>query len=153
VPPPSAEAESDEDDDAETPAEPARVGGAAATGLANEVLPYPAGPGSTEFAVREIFCLSTSDANRDALRCPPPDGSEGLPMLQYASPENLAKAEAAFAELTQAQIRALFAGRGLPVRDLAGQPTLADPSSRPTSSADQMRDTLPPLIPDPAFGD
>jgi hypothetical protein len=118
-----------------------------------EALPFPAGPGSTEFAVREIFCLSSSDANRDAFRCPPPDGSEGLPMLQFADPEDIARAEAAFAGLNEEQIRALFAGRGLPVRDLTGQPTLADPAARPTTSADQMRDTLPPLHPDPAFGD
>lgn len=116
-------------------------------------LPEGSGPGSTGFAVREIFCLSTSDANRDALHCPPSDGSEGLPMLQFASPENIARAQAAFAGLSDTQIRALFADRGLPVRDLAGQPTLADPSARPTASADQMRDTLPPLHPDPAFGD
>ena len=43
--------------------------------------------------------------------------------------------------------------RGLPVRDLEGQSTLADPTGRTTSSADQMRDSLPPLVPDPAFGD
>lgn len=123
--------------------------------IIGEVMPLPrgSGPGSTEYAVREMFCLSTSDANRNALRCPPSDGSEGLPMLQYASPENIARAEAAFAGLSGDQIRALFSGRGLPVRDLAGQPTLADPSARPTSSADQMRDTLPALHPDPAFGD
>ena len=30
---------------------------------------------------------------------------------------------------------------------------IADVASRPTSSADQMRDSLPPLHPDPAFGD
>ena len=74
-------------------------------------------------------------------------------MLQFASPENIAKAEAAFANLTDMQIRALYAGRGLPVRDLEGQSTLADPTGRMTSSADQMRDSLPPLVPDPAFGD
>ena len=121
----------------------------------------PAGGGGapqrpTEFisgVVRDVFCLSTSDANRDALGCPPSDGSEGLPMLQFASPENIAKAEAAFANLTDMQIRALYAGRGLPVRDLEGQSTLADPTGRMTSSADQMRDSLPPLVPDPAFGD
>ncbi|MFY0638120.1 hypothetical protein [Maricaulis maris] len=116
-------------------------------------LPFPGGNGSTEYAVRSIFCLSTSNANREALACPLSDGSEGLPMLQFASEENIARGQAAMAQMTADQIQALFARNGFPGRDLGGQSTLADPSSRPTSSADQMRDTLPPLVPDPAFGD
>lgn len=116
-------------------------------------LPNGINGGGARGVLRDVFCLSSSDANRDALGCPPSDGSEGLPMLQFASPENIAKAEAAFANLTDMQIRALYAGRGLPVRDLHGQSTLADPTGRMTSSADQMRDSLPPLVPDPAFGD
>jgi len=120
-----------------------------------EAMPLPNGinGGGASGVVRDVFCLSTSDANRDTLGCPPSDGSEGLPMLQFASPENIARGEAAFANLTDMQIRALYAGRGLPVRDLEGQSTLADPTGRMTSSADQMRDSLPPLVPDPAFGD
>lgn len=116
-------------------------------------LPFPGGNGSTEYAVRSIFCLSTSNANREALACPLSDGSEGLPMLQFASEENIARGQAAMAQMTADQIQALFARNGFPGRDLGGQSTLADPSSRPTSSADQMRDSLPPLVPDPAFGD
>jgi len=150
--PQSAPEQAEEDDeDAQggggLPLRPAEIIGQA------RPLPEGSGPGSTGYAVREIFCLSTSDANRDALNCPPGDGSEGLPMLEFASPENIARAEAAFAGLDAGEIRALFSDRDLPVRDLAGQPVLADPSTRATSSADQMRDTLPPLIPDPAFGD
>ncbi|WP_147422657.1 hypothetical protein [Maricaulis maris] len=116
-------------------------------------VPFPNGSGSTQYAVRSVFCLSTSDANRRALACTPSDGSEGLPMLQFASEENIAKAEAAFTQITADQIRALFERNAYPGRDLGGQATLADASGRPTSSADQMRDGLPPLIPDPAFGD
>jgi len=125
------------------------------TEFIGEAMPLPDGinGGGASGVVRDVFCLSSSDANRDALGCPPGDGSEGLPMLQFASPENIAKAEAAFANLSDMQIRALYAGRGLPVRDLEGQSTLADPTGRTTSSADQMRDSLPPLVPDPAFGD
>ena len=74
-------------------------------------------------------------------------------MLPFASEENIARAEAAMAQFTADQIRALFARNPYPGRDLGGQATLADANGRPASSADQMRDTLPPLIPDPAFGD
>jgi len=116
-------------------------------------LPFPGGGQGTEYAVRSVFCFSTSNANREALACSLSDGSEGLPMLQFASEENIARGRAAMAQMTANQIQALFARNGFPGRDLGGQPTLADPSLRPTSSADQMRDTLPPLVPDPAFGD
>lgn len=135
---------------------PAGGGGAPQrpTEFIGDAMPLPrSAVGGPQGAVRDVFCLSSSDANRDALGCPPSDGSEGLYMLQFASPENIAKGEAAFANLSGAQIRALYTGRGLPVRDLDGQSTLADPTGRMTSSADQMRDSLPPLVPDPAFGD
>lgn len=118
-----------------------------------QAIPFPNGSGSTEYAVRSVFCQSTSNANRVALACPLSDGSEGLPMLQFASEENIAKARAAMLNLTADQIRALFDGNSYPGRDLGGQPTLADATGRPTSSADQMRDSLPPLVPDPAFRD
>jgi protein TonB len=147
-PPPSSSDATDQEEEDET--RPSAV-----TGLgqfSGETLPFPGGPGSTEYAVREIFCLSTSDANRDAMSCPPSTGEEGLPMLRYASEENIEAAKAA-ALLSDMEIRTLFAGRGLPVRDLTGQPTVDDPTTRATSSADQMRDTLPPLHPDPGFGD
>lgn len=151
APPAREQAAEEDDDDVQSgggfPLRPAEIIGNA------RPLPEGSGSGSTGYAVREIFCLSTSDANRDALNCPPGDGSEGLPMLEFASPENIARAEAAFAGLDAGEIRALFSGQALPVRDLTGQPALADPSTRSTSSADQMRDSLPPLIPDPAFGD
>lgn len=116
-------------------------------------IPFPGGDGNTQYAVRSVFCQSTSDANRVALACPLSDGSEGLPMLQFASEENMARARAAMAAMTADQIRELLGARSFPGRDLRGQSTLADPTGRPTSSADQMRDTLPPLVPDPAFRD
>lgn len=147
------EEDDEEDDNEERPAETAPPAWAEPGATAGEALPFPAGPGSSEYAVREIFCLSTSQANRRAMNCPPNDGREGLPLLQYASPENIARARAALADLDTGQMGALFEGRALPVRDLDGQPTLADPRTRRTSSADQMRDALPPLHPDPAFGD
>lgn len=116
-------------------------------------IPFPGGGGGTEYAVRSVFCLSTSDANRRALACTPFRSDDGLPMLQYASEENIARGRAAMAQFTADQIRALFERNAYPGRDLGGQATLADVLGRPTSSADQMRDSLPPLVPDPAFGD
>ncbi|WP_291844923.1 hypothetical protein [Maricaulis sp.] len=116
-------------------------------------IPFPGGEGSRESAVRSVFCLSTSDANRRALDCSPFTAGDGLPMRLYASEENIARGQAAMAQFTADQIRALLARNPYPGRNLAGQATLADVSGRPTASADQMRDTLPPLIPDPAFGD
>lgn len=104
--------------------------------------------------MHDVLCMATSEATRRAAACPPGTDEDGLPMLQYASPENLARARAAFNLGSADEIRALFGeGAALGTRDLSGQPTLADGSERPTSSSDEMRDTLPPLHPDPAFGD
>lgn len=104
--------------------------------------------------VHDVLCMATSDSTRRAAACPPGTDEDGLPMLQYASPENIARARAAFNLGSADEIRALFGeGPALGLADLAGQPTLADGSERPTSSSDEMRDTLPPRHPDPAFGD
>ncbi len=115
-----------------------------------QALPYnPSGN-----TVHDVLCMATSEATRRAAACPPGTDEDGLPMLQYASPENLARARAAFNLGSADEIRALFGeGPALGLADLAGQPTLADGSERPTSSSDEMRDTLPPRHPDPAFGD
>jgi hypothetical protein len=161
VTPDAAEADTDADADADADAADSGAGVEAPNILSDTnpfnndrvAMPFPGGNGSTEYAVRSMFCLSTSEANRAALACPLSDGSEGLPLLRFASDENIARAQAAMAQMRADQIQALFARGGFPGRDLGGQPTLADPSMRPTSSADQMRDTLPPLVPDPAFGD
>lgn len=104
--------------------------------------------------VHDVLCMATSETTRRAAACRPGTGEDGLPMVQFASPENIARARAALALGSAEEIRALFGdGPALGTRDLSGQPTLADGTQRPTSSADQMRDTLPPLHPDPAFGD
>lgn len=117
-------------------------------------IPLPDGPGSTAEAVRAVFCLSSSDGNRRAGNCSEESIVDGQRLLQFASDENKARAAAAaLAQLNAAQLQALLGEGGLPVRDLSGQATLADVASRPTSSADQMRDSLPPRHPDPAFGD
>lgn len=115
-----------------------------------QALPYnPSGD-----TVHDVLCMATSEATRRAAACPPDTDGDGLPMLQYASPENLARARAAFNLGSADEIRALFGeGPALGLADLAGEPTLADGSERPTSSSDEMRDTLPPRHPDPAFGD
>ncbi len=117
-----------------------------------EALPLPAGRGSTQMVLREIFCLNSSDATRAAGNCPdtPVDGSI---WLENASPENLARAQAAF-NLSPAQIRAVFGERSLPLlNDLTGQAATSNTHSQATSAADSMRDSLPAQHPDPAFGD
>lgn len=109
---------------------------------------------ATNDTVRDVLCFATSEATRRSVACRGEIGEDGLPMLRFASPENRARGEAAFAMGTPEQIRALFGDAPpLGLDDLSGEPTLADTSQRPTSSADQMRDTLPPRHPDPAFGD
>ncbi|WP_417482792.1 hypothetical protein [Maricaulis sp.] len=117
-------------------------------------LPETAALTGTPFVIREVFCLTSSDATREAGHCPDGPDPEGLSMLRYASDGNIeAGMRAAIASgLSAAEIRALFEDEGLPLADLSGQPTMADPGARATSSADQMRDSLPPRHPDPAFG-
>jgi protein TonB len=109
----------------------------------------------TPFVIREIFCMTSSEATREAGHCPDDPDPDGLSMLRYASEANIAAGlRAAIGHgMSLEEIRASFEGDGLPLNDLGGQPTLADGSQRPTSSADQMRDSLPPQHPDPAFGD
>ncbi len=119
------------------------------------ILPPPAAAGTTAGFIREIFCMTSSEASREAGGCADDPHGEGLSLLRYAT--GAANDEALQAALglglSAAEIRALFAGDGLPLADLTGEPALADASQRPTSSADQMRDSLPPRHPDPAFGD
>jgi len=115
-----------------------------------EAQPWPSGPGSTPFFLREVFCLTSSEATREAGHCPDQPNEDGLAMLRYAGNHDLAALQEAFGlDLSPEQIRALF-GEG--EHKLSGQPTV-DNSRRPTSSADEMRDTLPPQHPDPGFGD
>ncbi len=109
----------------------------------------------TAFVVREIFCLTSSEATREAGHCPDTPDPDGLSMLRYASDSNrLAGLRAAIGHgMSPEEIRALFEAEGLPLADLSGQSTLADTSARSTSSSDDMRDSLPARHPDPAFGD
>lgn len=109
-------------------------------------LPFPGGGQGTEYAVRSVFCLSTSTANREALACPLSDGSEGLPMLQFASEENLARARAAFVQsgdLDAEEIRSLFGVRTPHPDAIVRNGVLSSQGGLATSSSDQMRDTLP----------
>ena len=140
----------EEEDETETPS-PVTGGGHPQTEFIGEALPFPAGPGSTGYTVRNAFCLSSSDANREAGNCPDGDWNE-IDLLQHVNPETIARAEAMMQMELQAGIAAMQGADGLPVRDLDGQPTLDNPANRPTGTADQMRDTLPALHPDPAFG-
>ncbi len=118
-------------------------------------LPETAALTGTPFIVREIFCRTSSEATREAGHCRDDPDADGLAMLRFASDANLAAGQQAAIghEMSAEQIHALFEGDGLGLADLRGQSTLADSGSIPTSSADQMRDSLPPRHPDPVFGD
>lgn len=118
-------------------------------------VPYSGGPGSTPYFLREVFCLTSSEATREAGHCPDDPDPDGLSMLRYASDANIAAGQRAATGLGMSpeEIRALFESDGLPLADLRGQSSLADPTQRSTSSSDEMRDSLPPRHPDPAFGD
>ena len=121
----------------------------------NFAFPETAAQAGTPVIIREIFCMTASDANREAGHCSDDPDSNGLALLRFASDANLeAGLQAATAQgLSNEQIRALFEEGGLGLADLGGQPTLADTNGSPTSSADQMRDSLPARHPDPVFGD
>lgn len=108
---------------------------------------------ATQSVLQSVFCSTTSQFNREGLPCPDQTGPAGGVFARSYSDEELTALQAAFGlNLSPDQIRALFTD-GLPVRDLAGQPTVSSQHSQHTSSADSMRDSLPPLHPDPAFGD
>lgn len=147
APPPDAERIEEREEEAVISATPpgSETGGEADRPVEyiGEALPFPAGPGSTEFAVREVFCLSTSDGNRDAFRCPPSDGSEGLPMLQFADPEDIARAQAAFAMPDAVTIRSMHGVRTPNPRAIEINGVLSSQGGLATSSSDQMRATLP----------
>lgn len=129
-----------------------------ATGLPDygiSTLENESAPGETAFVIREVFCLTASEATRDAGHCPDTFQSDGRSMLGYASGTNReAGQRAAIGHgLSPEEMRALFEAEGRQMIDLSGQATLADTSTRSTSSSDDMRDSLPALHPDPAFGD
>lgn len=137
----------DEDEDAA-----ASPLGAGFQTFSDSPLALPAGPGSTQMFVRNVFCSSSSDANREAGACPDRADENTFQFARFASEEELARVRAAMGlDLTPAQIRALFNIQ--PTRNLAGQATMTNQHSQHTSSADSMRDSLPSLVPDPGFGD
>lgn len=116
-------------------------------------MPLPNTTTATQSVLQSLFCSTTSDVNRNGLPCPDQTGPAGGVFARSYSDEELGALQAAFGlNLSADQIRALFSD-GPPVRDLTGQPTLTSQHSQHTSSADSMRDSLPPLHPDPAFGD
>lgn len=143
-------AEDEDEDDAEQ----SRGGGGGFLAFEGDALSLPAGRGSTPMFLREVFCQSSSAATREAAACPdgPPEG--GWAYSDHGTAEQLARVRAAYGiGLRAEEIRALFADRPIPARDLAGLGTTTNQHSQATSSADSMRDSLPPLVPDPAFGD
>lgn len=126
--------------------------GAGLQSFNGEPLALPAGPGSTQMFVRNVFCSSTSEANREAGACPDRPDENTFQFVRFGSEEELARIRAAMGlDLSPAEIHALFNSRL--TRDLTGQPTMTNQHSQHTSSADSMRDSLPALVPDPAFGD
>lgn len=151
-PPETIEAAPDQDEEDLRPAG-GSPGPIALPEFEGDAIPLPAGRGSTSFVLRELFCLTSSAATREAGHCPDFGSEDPMFFLQHASPENLARAQAAF-DLSSDEIRALFAERALPaLNDLSGQDAISNQHSQATSSADSMRDSLPPQHPDPAFGD
>ena len=118
---------------------------------AYEVQPINIGPppGSTARFLQDIFCATTPDATREAADCDRTD-YDVTALLRSTGTHDPEALNAAFGlDLTPEQIRAMF---GVTRHELSGQPTL-DTTNRPTSSSDQMRDTLPPQVVDPSFGD
>ena len=119
--------------------------------------PLPQGVfnGDLRMVLRDAYCMTSSATTRALGDCPEGAHPDGLPMLQYAGDHhNMAALQAAFGlDLTPEQIRELFATQGLGTRDLAGQGTLMEGAVPNQSSATEMRDRLPALVPDPAFGD
>lgn len=109
------------------------------------------GRGSTQRVLRQVFCLKSSDATREAGDCPEGPSADGEFYLRHASAENIARARTAF-DLTPGQMRNAF-GEIIPLADLTGQSAMSNQHSQATGSADEMRDSLPAQHPDPAFGD
>ncbi|MBR9824860.1 MAG: hypothetical protein GYB36_03545 [Alphaproteobacteria bacterium] len=118
-----------------------------------EALPLPPGRSATGRVMRQLFCLNSSEATREAGNCPEGPNPDGSFFLRHASNENLARARSAF-DLTPGQMRTAFGnGSPFPLNDLSGQGAMSNQHSQATSSADSMRDSLPAQHPDPAFGD
>jgi hypothetical protein len=130
-----------------------------AAGPVNEaVLDAPGGrPGETSLPTRSsvlrgLACARAFGREADMLGCQ--DGS-ALTFSRYTSSPGAAQVEAAI----DARFNALAGLYGAPIdpalRRLPGQQGMAVLTVRREgmSGSDEMRETLPPLVPDPAFGD
>jgi len=107
---------------------------------------------------RDIYSVSPGTRSvLSGIQCPgAPDvfASTGICPDDARRSVNLAAAPESASDHFSIDVNALRAEWGLGPSILEGEDTLADPNSRRTlSSSDQMRDTLPPRVPDPAFGD
>lgn len=122
------------------------------------VLDAPGGAaGETAFATRSsalrgLACARAFGADRDQVGC---EGEPSADFARYADGEGVAGIEA----LMQARFNTLAGlyGAGLDpsLRRLPGQQGMQVMTHQRMglSGADEMRDTLPPMVPDPAFGD
>ena len=112
----------------------------------------PATPG------RDIYSVSPNTRSvLSGIQCPgAPDvfASTGVCPDNARRSVNIAAAPESASDHFAIDVNALRAEWGLGPSLLEGEDTLANPGERRTlSSSDQMRDTLPPRVPDPAFGD
>jgi hypothetical protein len=111
-----------------------------------------AAPSAGSPALRGLACARAFSVRTDTVGCPQ---SGGLDFSRYASGEAVAQVDAA----TQGRFNALFGLYGAALdptlRRLPGQQGMQVMTNRRAglSGADEMRDTLPPMVPDPAFGD
>ena len=113
----------------------------------------PNNPLASQSVLQSVFCSTSSEVNREGLSCAGEDGPVGGVFARTYSDQELEQLQAAMGlDLSPAQIRAMF-NAPPPVRDLAGMPAMAAQHSQHTSAADGMRESLPALVPDPAFGD
>ena len=132
------------------PPEPAPQEEDRITGGGAPVFIVPPVSNDTANVLGAIRCASSNRANRDLAPCPDNGAADGLPLQRILEgpPDTLA---AFTSPISAAEIRALF---GDVPHQLSGQSTLADTTtaSASYSSADSMRDQLPPMHPDPAFG-
>jgi hypothetical protein len=103
-------------------------------------------------ALRGLACARAFDDPGGTLGCP--EGA-GLDFSRYASGEAVAQVGA----VTQARFDALYGLYGAvldpSLRRLPGQQGMEVMQTRRAglSGADEMRESLPPMVPDPAFGD
>jgi protein TonB len=115
----------------------------------NAIMPLTQNSNTTSNTLRHIFCLSSSEFTRDVIgNCH--NESDVLALLNAIGVAKSPLGELpTSSDLTPDQIRAFF---GITTHNIAGQSSMTSGGSY-TSSADEMRDSLPPQHPDPVFGD